>query len=167
MKTIKLNLGCGRDIRPGFVNVDIEPLPEADMKHDLNRTPYPFKAGSAEYILMDNVLEHLRDPIASIMECARILQPGGVLHILVPYYNAVGAYNDLTHRHFFNEYTFRPFYEKSTRSNYGDVHRFKLLSLNMKPTIIGRLVPFDYVRRRLSIVLGEIVGGIDIRLERL
>ena len=31
----KLNLGCGKDIREGFTNVDIRPLPGVDIVADV------------------------------------------------------------------------------------------------------------------------------------
>jgi hypothetical protein len=34
---MKLNLGCGRDIKQGFVNLDYMPLPGVDVVADLER----------------------------------------------------------------------------------------------------------------------------------
>ena len=40
---MKLNLGCGRDIREGYVNLDKAGLDGVDVVHDLNVFPYPFE----------------------------------------------------------------------------------------------------------------------------
>ena len=40
-KPIKLHLGCGTDIRAGWVNLDCAKLPGVDIVHDLNVLPLP------------------------------------------------------------------------------------------------------------------------------
>lgn len=37
-----------------------------------------------DYIHVNNVLEHVRDPLSLLKECQRILKPGGILHLVVP-----------------------------------------------------------------------------------
>jgi len=81
----KLNMGCGRDIREGWVNLDMRSVPGVDVIHDLNMTPLPFKDEAFNYILADNVLEHLLHYEAIVEDCYRILEPGGLLEIRVPY----------------------------------------------------------------------------------
>lgn len=39
----KVNLGCGKDIRKGWVNVDKIDIDDVDIKHDLDSFPYPFE----------------------------------------------------------------------------------------------------------------------------
>ncbi|ELZ94996.1 hypothetical protein C440_07967 [Haloferax mucosum ATCC BAA-1512] len=92
---LKLNLGCGDDIKQGWLNVDYRPgemgvqgdVVEPDEIHDLNETPWPWPDDSAERILLDNVLEHLVDPVEAILEAIRVLAPGGRLEIVAPYPN--------------------------------------------------------------------------------
>ncbi len=64
---MKLNMGCGKDILRGYINVDLRPLPGIDVAHDLNRFPYPFKDNTFDEIYCNNILEHL-DDIVRIME---------------------------------------------------------------------------------------------------
>lgn len=45
----------------------------------------PFKAGTFDFILMAEVMEHLGSPIDALKELHRVLKPGGVLVISVPY----------------------------------------------------------------------------------
>jgi predicted SAM-dependent methyltransferase len=95
---MRLNLGCGDDIRDDWHNVDIVDGPGVDELHDLQDTPWPWKSNCCSEILMDNVLEHIgpmyRDD--TIAECARVLAPGGQLEVVLPVPEA-GCGWDLTH----------------------------------------------------------------------
>lgn len=99
----KVNLGCGRQYLEGYVNCDVVRAVRADRYFDLNQFPYPFEPDSVSEVFMDNVLEHLDDIPRVMTELHRILEPGGVLKIVVPYAKADWAYQDPTHRHYFTE----------------------------------------------------------------
>lgn len=102
-KLLRLNLGCGNDIRPGYVNHDIaRHRPEVDVVHDLRTLPWPWQDGVAAEIQLMDVVEHLPDVVAVIDECWRILAPGGVLHVSVPHYESENAWIDPTHRRGFH-----------------------------------------------------------------
>ena len=85
---LRLNLGCGDKILPGYVNVDVVEA-RAGMKpdvicdlHDLA----PFADASADEILSVHVVEHFwRWEIRDVMrEWARVLKPGGRMIIECP-----------------------------------------------------------------------------------
>lgn len=89
------DLGCGdspyRDLalRHGdsYTGVDWENSPHsprADVIADLNQ-PIDLPTASADTILCVSVLEHLRRPDAFLQEAARLLKPGGVLLLQVPW----------------------------------------------------------------------------------
>jgi len=93
-----VNIGCGKTKIPKSIGVDVVNIPNyTDVVHDLNQTPYPFRANSVDEIHMYHVLEHLHEPIKKMEEIHRILKPGGVIHIRVPHFSAQGAFSDLTH----------------------------------------------------------------------
>lgn len=104
----KLNLGCGTDIRPGWINLDIAPLPGVDVVHDLNILPLPFPDNHFASLLCNDVLEHV-DLVPLLRECHRILAPGGRMQIEVPHYTSNNNYVDPTHRNRFSVKTFRFF----------------------------------------------------------
>ena len=72
----RLNLGCGTDTRPGYVNLDIAALPGVDLVRDLSQLPLPFPDESFEEVLALDILEHV-DHVAVMRELHRILRPGG------------------------------------------------------------------------------------------
>lgn len=46
--------------------------------------------GSFDYITMNHVLEHLHDPLAVLMQCFRLLKPGGTLWLETPNVDSLG-----------------------------------------------------------------------------
>lgn len=80
---LKLNLGGGPVKIEGFTTVDLH---DADVVHDLGVFPWPFEDNSVDEILASHVLEHFtrEGGIGFLMECYRILKPGGVLRLAVP-----------------------------------------------------------------------------------
>lgn len=103
---MKLNLGAGNDIRQGWSNHDFTSLPGVDVVHDLDVYPWPFEDGSVEELLAANVLEHLDDLIPAIEEIHRVLEPGAIATVIVPYWNSWHRHADPTHRRGFHEFTF-------------------------------------------------------------
>lgn len=83
---MRLNLGCGDDIRVGYVNVDMRKTHSSVMEVDLSRFSWPFEDGSAEEVLMLDFLEHFpyRDTQRILLECYRVLAPRGELVVQVP-----------------------------------------------------------------------------------
>jgi FkbM family methyltransferase len=96
---IRLNLGCGNDIVPGFINHDrIRHRPEVAVAHDLQVLPWPWDDDVAEEIRLLDVLEHLPEVLSIMDECWRVLKPSGFLHVRVPHYLHENAWIDPTHR---------------------------------------------------------------------
>ncbi len=81
---VRLNLGCGDDIRPGFVNVDKFPLNESVVQADLPNLP--FEDEQADEVLLSHVLEHFGYADGELLcrEIHRVLKPGGYAFIEVP-----------------------------------------------------------------------------------
>ena len=95
----KLNLGCGNVIVPNAVNHDVvKHRPEVNVAWDLNKLPWPWKDCSFDLIMAKAVFEHLRlNLVESANECWRILRPGGLLYLKVPFWQHEKSYDDPTH----------------------------------------------------------------------
>lgn len=137
LSDMRLHLACGRAKLPGFVGVDLVPLPGVvDVVQDLTKFPWPFPDNCAAEIVMRNILEHLPDTLPVMEEVWRIAKPGARVNVLVPYYNSPGAWGDPTHRRAFNEETFdymAPSGEKPLSAyNYYTHARFRVTSLDAR-----------------------------------
>lgn len=104
-----LSVGCGHDVRPGWTNLDIAPLPGVDVVHDLDSGPLPFDDGSYDYIECNDIIEHLREFSPIMKELHRVLSPGGRVHIEGPHFTSSTWPTDPTHRRAFAINTFEFF----------------------------------------------------------
>ena len=120
-----INLGCGINPLEGFINVDFIKREGVDVVHDLETFPYPFKSNTIDYILMDNVLEHLKDTIKVMEELHRISKPNAIIEIIVPHYSSCMALSHITHKRYFGSGIFDTF-TKDYWEKYSDVE-FKIL----------------------------------------
>ena len=85
---IRLNLGCGDKILPGYVNVDIAPSRAGrtpDVICDLRKLA-AFADGYADEVLSVHVIEHFYrwETHAVLAEWVRVLKPGGRMVIECP-----------------------------------------------------------------------------------
>lgn len=80
----KVQLGSGRHILKGFLNIDV--FPPADLICDI-REGIPLRDKSTKFIFTEHFLEHMDYPISVkkvVKECYRILEPKGKIIIGVP-----------------------------------------------------------------------------------
>jgi len=84
-KPLKLNLGCGSNKLPDYVNIDGEASCKPDVLHNILEK-FPYKAGAAEEIVMFHCIEHIHRSLHPklLIEIWRLLQPGGSLIISYP-----------------------------------------------------------------------------------
>lgn len=111
-----LHLGSGKDYRADCFNVDIDPAWGPDAILDVGSSsmlgqtvetarfgPVRLEDNSFDAAVAIDVLEHIPDLTAAMTNLLRLLRPGGVFEILVPYDLSHGAWQDPTHVRAFNE----------------------------------------------------------------
>jgi ubiquinone/menaquinone biosynthesis C-methylase UbiE len=125
-----LDVGCGQKKRPGAIGIDCNPRTAADVLHDLNVFPYPFRDNEFQEIHCDSILEHLDDFFRVMSELYRIACPGGVIHIKVPYYTSFDAYTDPSHKHFFTSRSF-DYFRENYAYNYYTPTRFTIVARHL------------------------------------
>jgi SAM-dependent methyltransferase len=80
---LKLHVGCGPCLLEGWINLDVHPAPLAtNVLWGL-----PFAEGSVRLVFLSHLLEHLfypNDVMPFLGEIFRVLEPGGVVRIIVP-----------------------------------------------------------------------------------
>jgi SAM-dependent methyltransferase len=103
---MRLNLGCGGRVLDNWVNVDTHPLPNVDVVHDLDLFPWPWPDDSVNQVVASHVFEHVRFPVEFVLECWRVLRPGGLLTIQCPHWTSENAFTDPTHVRFVTDRTF-------------------------------------------------------------
>ena len=82
---MKLHVGCGDVIIPGWTNLDIEELPGVDINDDI-RTLEKIQNNSCDIIYASHVLEHVgRNEFGNVLRVwNRKLKINGVLRLAVP-----------------------------------------------------------------------------------
>ena len=100
---MKLDLGCGpgEDNVSEFLGVDLRVGPKVDIVADLS-AGWPFKDGAISEVRASHIVEHLPEPLHTMSELFRVLEPGGTAVIDVPSTNGMGAFQDPTHVSYWN-----------------------------------------------------------------
>lgn len=89
---MKLNLGCGADIRPGYINIDVRRIDARVLRVNLEEELLTFFPDeSVEEIVAKDVLEHIswRRVEDLLRDCYRVLKRGGRMYIQVPDLEAI------------------------------------------------------------------------------
>jgi len=84
---LSVNIGSGGAGLPGWINIDARSHHRDNyIAYDIRR-PLPFKNGQVKRIFAEHVVEHIdfRDDVPAVFrEFYRVLEPGGVVRIIVP-----------------------------------------------------------------------------------
>lgn len=97
---VKIDLGCGKHKKEGFLGVDSRPFDGVDVVCNLGKDRWPFDDGSVEEAHCSHMLEHLTatERIHFVNELHRVLVKGGKCQIITPHWASTRAYGDLTHQ---------------------------------------------------------------------
>ncbi len=171
----KLNIGCGRDTKPGWINLDIAELPGVDVIADLNKcneNKIPLKDNSIDEIYASHVIEHISNTLPLMEELYRISQPEGKAIFRVPHGSHNDAYEDPTHvRQFFENsfsYFSQPYYWRADYGYRGDWLTSKVSLLVEKSKYTGKSAEYilSDIKQYRNIVKEMIVEMICIKPAR-
>ena len=85
---MKLNVGCGRHVLDGWVNVDVQRSPKAARDPEIfaEATKIPLDDGVADEVMAIHLFEHFHfwDAPKALAEWHRLLKPGGLLVLEMP-----------------------------------------------------------------------------------
>jgi SAM-dependent methyltransferase len=133
-----LDIGCGAAKVPGAIGLDISPDTAADIVHDLDVFPYPIDDASFDQILLQDVIEHVREPLRVFEELHRIARVGARIQLRTPHFSSVLAYGDPTHRHYFSTIAIRSLAEPRF-AHYTDA-RFRVIHITLDMWLPFRLL---------------------------
>jgi len=87
---MKLNLGCGDDLKEGFVNVDFRDIDAPKgikfLRADIRQYIESLEEGSVDYIHLQDIIEHFvrSEALDILKDCFSVLKPGGEVLIRAP-----------------------------------------------------------------------------------
>ena len=112
----RINLGSGKDYKPGWLNLDVQDRAEPDAVLDLAQPltlpmvidsryggQIELAAASIDTLYANNVLEHVPNLTLLMTNALALLKDGGRFEIEVPYERALTAWQDPTHVRALNE----------------------------------------------------------------
>lgn len=96
--TCIVDIGCGRDAKFLIRNKDIirdgigmdsrikeeTPAPNIKLINNRNMKIFPINDNKIDTVFLNAVLEHLEEPVDMLLECKRILKPGGEIVMTTP-----------------------------------------------------------------------------------
>ena len=144
----KLNVGCGRDVRKDWTNLDFIKERGIDVIHNLEIFPYPFKDNTFEYIRASQIIEHLNDPQKFIKELWRIAKPGAKILIGTVHFSASTVWGDITHK--------RPYQSDSLdwcNIKYKNINNFSLVNKNKEFFHVKSEIHFKYFFKPLKYIV--------------
>jgi SAM-dependent methyltransferase len=150
----KLNLGCENEYLDGWVNLDLDKKVRADVYHNLDKFPYPFKDNEFDEILASHILEHVSDLDKTMKELYRITKDRGLIYINSPHFSDPQKWSEFSHKHCFSYITFGewfcnkdlyPLFEivkkkiSFTRINFKFMNKILNPIINLNPLIYERM----------------------------
>lgn len=155
-----LELGCGPARRhPDAVTVDALDFDGVDVVGDVFQVLDALPDGCVEAVHSYHFVEHIEDLPRLVAAMARVLRPGGLLHVVVPHFSNPYFYSDYTHRRMFGLYSFS--YLADDHLLRRRVPRYQLdLGLELVDVHLGfKSAPPFYLRHAFRRALGLLVNA--------
>lgn len=141
-----LDIGFGSAKYEGATGLDISADTDADIVHNLDQFPYPIEDESFDQILMQDVIEHVAEPMRVFEELHRIARPGATIQLRTPHYSSVLAYGDPTHRHYLSTIALKQLAEPRFE-HYSSV-RYEVVEVTIDMWLPFRLLGIGWLANR-------------------
>ena len=160
-----LNIGCGKKIIDGAINIDIIESPEV-IKHDI-RQGIPFANERFDEVIADYILCQICDPqeFKYVMnEIYRVLKIGGLLKLKVPNARFPCVFQDPMDCRYFVKETFDYFNK--------DHYRFKVFNYGFEPWEIVKIEEIGQkedskIKDRLYVEMRKSLTNYKVYVERV
>lgn len=126
---IRLDIGCGVHPQPGFVGMDMRPLPTVDIVWNVTEFPWPLPDESVLTAVASHLVEHIAPHnfgfVNFMNEVWRVMKVGGEFAIATPHGYSPGYLQDPTHCNPCNEATWAYFdpFEPATQGALWGIYR--------------------------------------------
>ncbi len=144
---VKLNLGCGKRKKDGYINIDSCSYCEPDMVVDLDNGLPQFDDNSVDEIHIEHVLEHVNDLQFVLEEMYRVSMHGALWDVYVPHYSY--GFVHPFHKRGFSRFTFDFFNLNPSKTYCGElgleVERFRFnytRDTGFLPSLLGIIISF-------------------------
>lgn len=132
----KINVGCGFDHRPGYINVDMDPACNPDILiADNNFSNLPRQA--YDEVLAKDVMEHIMrvETPGAVLEWADLLKIGGMLEIQTS--NVFGVVKMMEENWNYRAHAHCSIYMFGNQAHAGDFHHTGFTELTLKTQILS------------------------------
>ncbi|HWR27651.1 MAG TPA: methyltransferase domain-containing protein [Candidatus Thermoplasmatota archaeon] len=144
---VKLHLGCGRDIKEGFVNIDHFKGEGVDVVCNLGHEKLPFDDNTIDVVYANSFIEHLDCYETDFLldELYRVCKPEAIIEFISPHYLAPAS-SRVWHKQrisegYFNEYAYDSDRMSLDSKPYFKIS-YKLTYMRYKPEGRPRFLPF-------------------------
>jgi len=130
-KELKLNLGCGAKKLEGYVNIDKNSKYDPDVLVDIEVDGLPYERETCDLVVAKDFLEHIlpENTIFVIEEIWRVLKIDCEFEHYTPSTDGRGAFQDPTHRSFWNFNSWNYFVVDDFREQIGTKAKFEVVQL--------------------------------------
>lgn len=154
---MKLNVGCGKDIMDGWVNMDIANLIGVDLVADVE-DHIPLEDSTVDEFYLSHLIEHIENPLIAMEELYWVAKPDAKMTIRCPYGSSDDAWEDPTHKrpYFLNSFGYfsQPFYWRADYHYRAD-WKCEEISLLVKPE--NKLITAEEVMYRVNTLRNQVI----------
>ena len=99
-KSLKIDLGCGKNKKEGFLGVDQYQMENVDIVLDIGNEVWPWEDGTVDEIHASHFLEHLtpKQRMHFMNEAFRVMKEGAKATVITPHWASNRSYGDMTHQ---------------------------------------------------------------------